>query len=563
MRAELFVFLSLLFSPYAQPQDRAAPAPSAAEADRKEPAALEGRVLNALTGEPIRKANLVLSQFAANSVGTGPPQSTAAVSDMEGKFRFETLEPGRYMLSADKTGFVRQQYGARTGQLGPGTTLTLGSGEKLKNLEFKLTPQAVISGKVLDEDGEPLPGVMIQALRHTAYSSRPMGAMGMAANDVGEFRIANLAPGKYIVRAEYRRNMFGAPPQARGTDAEGVEDYVPTFYPGVTESNAAVPIAVTAGQEVSGIAVRLQKARVYRIRGKILGTAVDRYSRVQVTLQPQWRSGAMMSFGGAGGGNVNPDGTFELASVQPGSYNLIVMRFETGRAQTMGRLPVTVSNRNVDGLVIQAGVPIEVAGKVTAEGDEKATIAGNVMLQPVEGMGFGISPARVQPDGTFKMEGVSRDKYLVSIIGLPEGMYVKRVKAGGSDVLENGLDLSQAESAPPLEIVISSKGATIEGIVRREDKPWQGASITLLPEPFRPDRARWIQRAAGSDQNGRFTLKGIAPGEYRIYAWEEFVPVFDLEPEQLKTYEAYAVKVKVNEEARERVELKLARPQEQ
>src|SRR2546426_3445302 len=275
MRAELLICLSFLFSPCASPQERVAPIRPATEAADQEPAAIEGRVLNVLTGEPIRKVNLTLTVSGGASAGTAPPQSTTAVSDAEGKFRFEKLEAERYMLSADKTGFVRQQYGARTGQLGPGTALTLGAGERLTNLDFKLTPQAVIAGKVLDEDGEPLAGVMIQVLRKTAYSNRPMGVMGMSSNDVGEFRIANLAPGKYILRAEYRRNMFGQAPHVEGTDADGVDDYVPTFHPGSTDPQGAVPISLTAGQELSGIIVRLHRAAGYRIRGKVVGTSVD------------------------------------------------------------------------------------------------------------------------------------------------------------------------------------------------------------------------------------------------------------------------------------------------
>ncbi len=146
------------------------------------------------------------------------------------------------------------------------------------------------------------------------------------------------------------------------------------------------------------------------------------------------------------------------------------------------------------------------------------------------------------------------------VMGLPEGAYVKRVQAGSVDALENGLDLSQAEAAPPIQILISSKAATIEGVVRSEDRPWPGAAVTLLPESAQPERLRWLQKTSGTDQNGAFSLKGVAPGEYRLYAWQEFVPLFELDPEQLKSYESGSVKVKVGEGARERVELKLIRP---
>lgn len=554
------VGLICLFSLSSPAQNPTAPADAA-----KEPGSVEGRIVNALTGEPIRKANLTLMSMPSGggTISAGPPPSVGAVSDAEGKFKFENLEPGRYTLSADKTGFVRQQYGAASGQVGPGTTLTMASGQKIKSLEFKLTPQAVISGKVVDEDGEPLARTMIQVLRQTAYSRRPMGMMGAQTNDVGEFRIASLSPGKYIIRADYRRGMFGvaAPPQA--ASGEGVEDYVTTFYAGTTDIAAAVPITARAGQEVSGLEIRLQKARVYRVRGKVPGITMDPSTRIQVSLEPQKRSNiASMVLGG--GGNLKPDGSFELPSVLPGSYFVTALQFDQGRPQVLGRVPITVSNGNIDGVVIYAGAPLEIAGRVALEGDDRTRITGSVLLQPAgDGISFGSSPGRIQNDGTFKLENVSRDKYYVTVMGLPEGTYVKQVRAGDADVLENGIDLSQASSAPAVEILLGSKAATIEGIVRHEDKPWPGASITLLPEPLRPDRVRFQQKIGSSDQNGRFTLKGIAPGEYRLYAWEEYVPVAELEPEQLKAYEGYAVKIKLAEGAQEQVEVKLARPQQQ
>jgi hypothetical protein len=219
--------------------------------------------------------------------------------------------------------------------------------------------------------------------------------------------------------------------------------------------------------------------------------------------------------------------------------------------QTIGRTPVTVSDGNVDGVLVQASAPLEIAGKIATEGDEQAQLTGSVYLQPVEGFGFGVQPASIQKDGTFKLQSVSREKYSINVTGLPEGAYLKQARAGGSDVLENGLDLSHAESAPPLEILVSKRGATIEGVVRNEDKPWPGAAIMLLPEPHDPARLRRLQKISSSDHNGRFALKGVAPGEYRLYAWEEYVNLIDVEPEQLKPYEEFAVEIKVGEEAHE------------
>src|SRR5437867_3988132 len=91
--------LICLLSLRASAQNPTAPADAA-----KEPASIEGRVVSAATGEPVRKANLMLVPWGGGTVSTGPPQGSGAVSDAEGKFKFDNLEPGRYSLSAEKTG---------------------------------------------------------------------------------------------------------------------------------------------------------------------------------------------------------------------------------------------------------------------------------------------------------------------------------------------------------------------------------------------------------------------------------------------------------------------------
>ena len=547
-----------------QPPNAAAGNPSEAE---KKFASLEGKLIDAATGEPVRKANVVLMQMPAAGGGmsmTGPPPSTAASSDAEGKFSFPKVEPGRYMLSADKAGYVRQQYGTRAGQFGPGTNLALEPGQKITNIEFKLMPQAVITGKVVDEDGEPVPHTMVNVLRRTPLARQPMGMMGMSANDVGEFRIAGLAPGRYVIRAEQRGPMFGAATQAATEPkGEGSLGYVPTYYPGVTDDASASEISVAAGQQLSGMDIRLRKGRVFQVSGRVQGLPAGS-SRIQVSLQPQRTSRGAMVFGFGLGGNVKADGTFALPSVMPGSWDAVAMSLESGRPQMMGRASLTVTNANVENVVVQAGSPLELTGRVIQEGDVQpgghanTAVTGQVMLQPLKPFPMFIQPARIQEDGIFKIGGVSRDHFRVDVIGLSGDRYVKSVRAGNVDVTASGLDLSAAETAPPIEIRVSAKGAAVSGVVLDGDKPSPGAIVVALMQPFNPDRRSAMQKTVTTDQNGRFTLQGLAPGEYRIYAWDSYLNLNDLDAEQLKPFEKLSAAVRLKEEAREQVELKLA-----
>ena len=553
----------LCFAPLPLAAQRGSPPAEAA----KETVSIEGRIVSAVTGEPVRQANVTVMLLPPTGGigGRGRPPGAAAASDADGRFKLENLPPGRYLLAAEKTGFLRQQYGAAPGQPAQSATPLSGApGENIKDIEFRLTPQGIISGKVMDENGEPVPQAGVSVLRQTAYFRSTTGGMRENTNALGEFLIGNLAPGKYILRAEYSRGRFGAGRPPKSVEGVPAENYLPTYYPGTTDLDAAGSIAVSEGQQVSGIEIWLKKGRVYRVRGQVAGMPADGASRMRLSLEPQKRmGGATMEFGGA---MLGADGSFEFSSVQPGSYVVTAMGFAEGRRpQAFGMATVTVTDNDVDGVILQASVPvpITITGSVKVQGEEKAALQGSVILQPMGGFGFpgrGAPPARLQSDGTFQIEGVSRGKYYINVTGLPAGSYLKQVTAGGADVLDSGLDLSQADTAPAIEILVSRKAATIEGEVRHEDKPWPGASITLAPEPLQLEQLR-RQRTATSGADGRFTLTGIAPGEYRLYAWEESVSLASVEPEDLKPYEADSVKVRVGEGAREQVELHLAKPQ--
>ena len=563
----LLIGFTCLLSFWTLAQNGAAPSDSAIQST-----SIEGRVINALTGQPVRNVNLTLVAMPSSggTVGGRPPQNVAVVSDAQGHFKFENLEAGRYLLSGVKTGYVQQQYGARIGQPGTGSPITLELGEAIKDVEFKLTPQGVISGKVLNEDGEPLSRVSIEVFRQPSYFSRATSMvgrniMGTTTNDVGQFLIGNLAPGKYILRAD---RGFPGDLRIQAPSGEGAQVYVATFYPNAADIESATPITINAGEEVSGIEIWLQKGRVYSVRGRVLGASDDKSGRIQVSLDPQKRP--PMNFSrGVGSIAVKPDGSFEFASVVPGSYFVTAVHFPDapgGQLQTVGRVPVSVANGDVTDLIVHLAVPVrlELEGTIAVEADEHAKVNGTVFLQAAEPSGFfgpGIPPARIQSDGTFRLERVSPGKYYINVVPLPEGTYLKQVKAGDADVLESGLDVPDSGSVPRLEILVGSKAATIEGVVRDEDKPWPGASIALLPDSTRPEMIRRLQKSSVSGQDGRFTLKGIAPGNYWLTAWEEFVPVADLDPEELKPYESYVVKIKVDEGDRQQVELKLAKPQ--
>ena len=517
---------------------------------------IEGRVVNSLTGEPVRQANLTLTMQPGGpgfARPQGRPPSYGATSDTQGKFKFENLPPGRYQLAAEKSGYVRANYGAEPGR--PLTPLTGDAGQKITDLEFKLTPQAIIAGKVLDENGEPVANAQIRVLRRSGYFRQTTGGgNGVNTNAIGEFLIGELAPGRYVLLVDHRPGRFG--PRAMVANQSGTDSYIPTYYPGTTDAKAAGAITVNAGQEVRGVDVWLQKGRLYRVSGAVAGVPAGSGERVQVSMLPE--AGPSPGMGPFTGSNAN--GKFVFNSIQPGAYVVSAMLYaQNAPPQTLGSVNVVVASKDIDDLVIQAnrGDPLTVTGRVIVEDSGSIPFTGEVILELI-GMsrGPGPRPARPQPDGTFMIENVGLGKYNVRVSRLPEGSYLKSITSGGGDVLASGLDLSQSQALPPLEILISAKAGAVEGVVKDGRDLRAGAYVSLLPEPFRPETQR-LQRTATSDANGHFTIKAVPPGEYRLYAWQESFPIRIIEAADLTPYESYGVGVRVEEGAVKQAELSL------
>src|SRR5262249_23433055 len=126
----------------------------------------------------------------------------ATKTGADGRFALKNVPAGRYKLSVTRNGYVTAEYGQKKPS-DPGTAFTLNAGEERKDLPFRLIPAAVITGRVFDEDGEPVQSATIMASREVYHEGRrTLATKGWAqTNDLGEFRLYGLAPGKYYVSA--------------------------------------------------------------------------------------------------------------------------------------------------------------------------------------------------------------------------------------------------------------------------------------------------------------------------------------------------------------------------
>src|SRR5262245_61411690 len=161
---------------------------------------IRGRVVAAETGEPLRRATVRLS-------GSSPGDSTLVATDREGRYEFHDVPPGRHTLTASKTGYVAMSYGQRRpGE--PGRPLEISSERSLGFVDFQLLRGGVIVATVIDNRGEPLAGVTVQAqqYRYTNGERRLARVAGdispnaSGTDDRGQIRLSGLAPGDYYVQ---------------------------------------------------------------------------------------------------------------------------------------------------------------------------------------------------------------------------------------------------------------------------------------------------------------------------------------------------------------------------
>jgi hypothetical protein len=311
---------------------------------------ISGTVVVAGSGQPARRARVSLS---GNDVGGGRSTTT----DDQGRFVFNALPEGRFNLSASKPGHVSGTYGQR--QPGrPGTPIQLADGQRLQ-VQLQITRGGVITGTMLDEHAEALPGTPVRALRYVMQSGqRTLQSAGNGqTDDRGVYRIYGLQPGDYIVFATPRNNNQGIEAgrqaelqqllqqselmarleavqaqalqerlaqvrstlQASTTD-EAITGYAPVYYPGTTTPGSAATVTVGPGEEKGGVDFQYQVVPIARVEGIVTSTAAQLPPNVQVSLVNTTFAVPGILPGSA---RADAQGAFRISSVPPGQYTLV------------------------------------------------------------------------------------------------------------------------------------------------------------------------------------------------------------------------------------------------
>ncbi len=462
------------------------------------------------------------------------------------------------MVTVEHPGFVQSASGQRP------VSISVQPGQGTTDFVCYMQTAAVITGKVTDLDGDPMSNVSISALRvGSALRGRNFRDSGNAAtNDLGEFRIHDLRAGRYTITAN--------PPQGLRAPHAGEKDkvkenliYTTTYYPGTLDKEQSVAVEVHPGDEAP-VNFGVLASAAYRVAGTVVGVPGGAVMTEIMLFSKDHR--------GEQNQRLAEGGRFEFENVRPGSYTatlLVVTGFSEGKpGMKMIRVaePIEVSAANVDGLHLQPNVGGTVQGKFRMDTGQKFDWTQlNVVLLPADendfaagvgGTSGGSALSGVNKDGSFELKDVTGGSYQLLVGAKSNNLrdYItKSVNVDGRDVADSGFTVSAATS---LDVVISAKGATIEGTVV-DSKGKSVAYATVLDIPSAEHRNRHdLYQQDTTDELGHFSLRGLNPGKYTVLAFDD-LQTDVRQPEFLKAYEARGEQVELDEGARTNIVVKL------
>jgi len=504
-----FLFIAVSCAPYAVPASAAAQN--------------GGTIAGALVteqGRPLRRAVVKLT-------GGVPPTTRTATSDTNGRFVFAGLPQGIYRLSAAKPGFIETSYGAKRPGAGmPGTPISLAGDQRVDDIVLRLARGGVISGTVTDEFGDAAYAVPVRAMR-LGYASGGRAAQPAAntvTDDLGGYRLASLPPGDYLVSANSQ------PPADRPAGERG---YVPVYFGGTVAPSAAAHVAVGVSQQVPNIDIQLQAVRTSTLSGSVTAPeGVPTGARLQLVdpAMPVANVGVWFRY-------ATRDGKFSFPGLAPGSY---VLNAQAPGGAAGGTLTGSVTVP-VEGESAEVTLPLRRGMTVSGRLD-LTTVKGaadvrriRVTLDPVaSGSDWETKNYEAAPDadGRFAIRGVPRGLYRVLVSGLPAGVALDTARFGTRDAADVHLQIETGDEIPEGTLTFSDRTGEISGFVKTPaGGPAVDRTVLLFPaaDTYWVPESRRIQTTQ-SRQDGRYTVRGLPAGDYRIAVVDAVEPGQQYDP---------------------------------
>jgi hypothetical protein len=535
---------------------------------------VKGKVVDGVTASPIARARV---RLMGGPNGRGP-----VLTDGEGSFTFTGLAPGQVQVMVEKSTYLPGRHPDMSRSLrGRFPQNHIADGQVL-DVTVRMFRGGVIAGRVTDSYGDPVDFAQVQVLL-LPRGRPPQQRGGASTNDLGEFRVPRLEPGRYVLSIVPRNPMTMDDPSS-GMPAPPLPQATPVYYPAVASPDQSQAIVINRGETVSGIEIVLGEALPTVVSGtvvgpdglmnKIGGSVMARISTVASNLGPPMSSTP-----------IRNDGTFRMQLV-PGQYTLEARANpQTGPGEVyqasrelFGTMQLSLGAGQTESVMIMLGKGATASGRITFEGTSPVPAApvGRPMRPPVfsENGECRTGEAAVAADWTFKIEG------LMGTCGVPPANIfgrwtLKSVRIGGVNALEKQVTFEQGRNYNDVEIVVTDKPTQLEVRVAGEDGQLTCEYVALA---FPSDKTLWKQgprvirnlvpapmnaivpsaiagSIAATGGQSRELIRGMLPGEYYVISLDDIDNEDSLDPGVLEKLAVHATRVTVAPESSSEVSL--------
>ena len=527
---------------------------------------------------PVRRARVTLNGGEL-SVGR------TIITNDDGTFAIQGLPAGRYTMGVVKDGYVPMNYGARR-PTRPGTAIALRDGET-RTVTLRLPRGSVITGTIVDGEGQPASGVLVDALHFrfvpAAGHRRMTPVRSSATDDRGVYRIYGLPAGEYFVVARAGSNptqpgilQIVSPAEVRGALAEvrqaatrrqpgsptpdvapspsAVEPrrsvaLVPVFYPGTVDPANAATVTVGRGEERGGVDFQMQYVSTATVSGVVAQGSTAGPAFVAITQTRD--SGALSMIRNT---SVGPDGRFVFSGIEPGNYSL----FAQVRPELWGKTEIVVNGEDVSGVSLTLQPGLTIAGRVAFEGAKPPPLdltKVRLSLPPIVGTGthmIRLPPVQMQAGARFTISGIVPGAYrfgaaMHGVRAPVGGWWLKSLTMGGRELLDAPLDLQR--SASDVVVTFSDRATELTGTVRdAAGNPLSDRFVVV----FGAEKATWFansRRVAGDRLNaeGRYAIRNLPPGDYFMVVSEDLEQNEWFDPAVLENLAADAIRIVLSE----------------
>jgi hypothetical protein len=531
----------------------------------KQEGTLEGSVINSQNGRVVPRATVIVRNLKKVA------EARSVRADGQGHFVVKNLQEGTYRLTAEHpsyfSGTRHQVFQYR---------VDLASGEQHSGIVLNLQPAAVITGQINDENSDPLQNVQVQLYERIYRGGRMVldPAGGARTDDRGIYRMFEVRPGSYYVvaivqpgAAPNKDEGESADPAAGGPLPESDIAYLPAFYPDVTELQQAHTVQIRGGDEANVNFAFVAKPAI-AIRGKVVN-GVTGEPAPNAAITALWSEYLETMANTAK--SAPKDGSFEIRGIAPGVYTLHAAFSINGTAFTAKRR-VETTNGGLENVVLEALPDTLVDGSVQVEvndkqprGPQRLQIVFQSNTSPLHSettAGLPPGASTTTHDLGFQARLRPGEQYTISARGLPQNYYLKAVMVDGEEVDPDKVIVGDQQA--DIKLVLSPSGGYIQGLVVDDSgNAKASAAIVLVPEESRRGITD-LFRKSSSDKDGWFRIRGVPPGTYQLFAFED-VDLNELigQPELLKRFEDRSVQLTVEEQTDYGAALKIIRAAEE